>query len=74
MINATTNLLTNDIPVGTTPIGLAELPNTMKVYVAGQSNGTLPASVLSINTLDYTTNAPIAPSTWISPSLDRCQV
>jgi YVTN family beta-propeller protein len=68
VINAASNVVTNEVAVGTTPVGLAEMPNAMKVYVAGQSNGTLPAAVLSVNTIDYTANAPIAASTWISPT------
>jgi YVTN family beta-propeller protein len=40
----------------------------MKVYVAGQSNAGSPASVLSVNTVDYTANAPISPGTWVIPT------
>ena len=54
--------------VGLTPVGLADLPNAQKVYVANRGTGANPVngSVQSISGLDGSV-APIANSAWKSP-------
>jgi YVTN family beta-propeller protein len=69
-ISISNNVMTNTIPVGVNPSSLAELPNGQKVYVTNAGNRGGNASVMSINTIDKSVNAPIvaAPAApWISP-------
>ncbi len=70
-ISTGNNVITNTIPVGGTPVSMAEMPNGQKVYVANGASATSTGSVVSINSIDKTLNLPIVPSPsapWISPS------
>jgi len=65
-ISATTNSVTNTVSVGGSPVAMAEMPNALKLYVVTAN----PSSVLSVNPVNLTANAPIAPSpgpSWINP-------
>lgn len=69
-ISTSSNVITNTITVGGSPVSMSELANTQKVYVASAGVGGSNASVVSINTADESVNPPIVASTtapWISP-------
>lgn len=69
-ISIANNVLTNTIPVGGSPLSMAELPNAQKVYVANGATAAGNGSVVSINTIDQSVNLPIVanPSApWVSP-------
>jgi YVTN family beta-propeller protein len=68
-IATATNVITNQIAVGTSPVALAETPDTQKVYVANQGSNGSGGSVSVINTLDKTLvgNPPLASFGWVSP-------
>lgn len=61
--------ITNSITVGTSPVALAETPDTQKVYVANQGTNGSGGSVTVINTLDKSvvSNPPLAGFGWLSP-------
>ena len=52
-INVATSAVNNSAAVGTNPVGLAETPNGVKLYVANQADST----VSSLNTVDLSLNA-----------------
>jgi YVTN family beta-propeller protein len=62
-------VVTNSITVGTSPVALAETPDTQKVYVANQGTNGSGGSVTVINTLDKSvvSNPPLAGFGWLSP-------
>jgi len=65
-INTVTQVVSNTVPVGGTPVAMAELPDALKLYVLNAN----PASVVSINPVNLTTNPPVAAfsgTSWISP-------
>jgi len=69
-ISTFSNVITNTITVGGSPVSMAETPDGQKVYVANAGVGGGPASVVSINTTDDSVNPPIVASTtapWTSP-------
>ncbi|HXZ30984.1 MAG TPA: hypothetical protein VEH30_01770 [Terriglobales bacterium] len=75
-ISIANNVLTNTIPVGGSPVSLAELANRQKVYVANSATATGNGSVVSINTIDMSVNLPIIASTtapWVSPAWVVCR-
>ena len=56
-VNPSTNVVTNTVPVvGTNPVGLAELPNATKLYVANQGTNQATSSVSSLNVADLSPN------------------
>jgi YVTN family beta-propeller protein len=61
------NAVAYQIGVGTSPVALAETPNTQKLYVANRGSGGSGGSVTSINPSDRSVNPPIAGGSWISP-------
>ena len=65
-INANTNVLTNNVTVGTNPIALAETPNGLKLYVANQGTNQPTSSVSSLNTADLSSN-PVTGFTGTNP-------
>ncbi len=69
-ISTTFNVVTNNITAGTSPVALAETPNTQKVYVANQGTNGSGGSVTAINTVDKSvvTNPPLASFGWVSPA------
>jgi YVTN family beta-propeller protein len=69
-IATATDLVTNNITVGTSPVALAETPDTQKVYVANQGTNGSGGSVTAINTVDKSVvvNAPLANFGWVSPA------
>lgn len=52
IISTTTNVVSSIIPVGNSPVALAELPNATKLYVVNQGDNTIRV----INTVDKTLN------------------
>jgi YVTN family beta-propeller protein len=68
-IATASDLVTNNITVGTSPVALAETPDTQKVYVANQGANGSGGSVTAINTLDKSVvlNPPLANFAWVSP-------
>jgi len=69
-ITAANNVVADTIVVGGSPVSMAELPNTLKLYVANASTAGGNGSVVSINTIDQSVNPPIAASPtapWVSP-------
>lgn len=69
VIATSNNVVTNTVATGGSPVMIAETPNAQKVYVVnGAGSGSSP-SILSINTVDFTTNPPILPSggAWNTP-------
>lgn len=68
VITTATNVITNNITVGASPVALAETPDQQKVYVANQGNG-VGGSVSVINTIDKSVvgNPPLASFGWVSP-------
>jgi YVTN family beta-propeller protein len=67
---STANLVvTNYITVGTSPVALAETPDTQKLYVANQGTNGSGGSVTVINTEDKSvvSNPPLAGFGWVSP-------
>jgi YVTN family beta-propeller protein len=52
VLNTSSNTVTNNVPVGTNPVALAETPNGQKLYVANQGSN----SVSSLNTVDLSLN------------------
>lgn len=67
-ISTANNVVTDNITVGTSPVSLAETPDTQKVYVANQG-GNGGGSVTAINTNDKSVvaNPPFANFGWVSP-------
>lgn len=61
-----TNVVTNTVPVGLNPVGLAELPNGNKLYVANQGTSQATSSVSSLNVADLSSN-PVTGFTGINP-------
>jgi len=51
-INTSSNVLSNTVPVGTSPVSLAETPDAFKLYVANQGSN----SVTSLNPTDLSQN------------------
>lgn len=71
-ISTINNAVTNTIPVGNNPVSLAETPDALKLYVTNAGGNSLPASVSSINPMDFSLNPPVVASPtapWISPVL-----
>ncbi len=73
VITTANNAVENTIPVGPSPVALAEMPNGQKLYVANLGTGASPVngSVMSVNTVDDTVNPVIAPpagSAWNAPT------
>ena len=68
-ISTASEVVTNNITVGTNPVALAETPDASKVYVANQGTNGSGGSVTVINTLDKSVvgNPPLAGFGWISP-------
>jgi YVTN family beta-propeller protein len=69
-ISTSSNVITNTMTVGGSPVSMSELPNTQMVYVANAGVGGGAASVVSINTIDDSVNPPIVASAtapWTSP-------
>jgi len=66
-ISTVSNVITGTIPVGISPVAMAELPNGQKLYVANRGHNGSGGSVTSINTIDLSVNPPIAGSAWVSP-------
>jgi len=64
-----TNVVAYTIPVGINPVAMAELPNQQKLYVASEGANSIPGSVTSINSIDWSVNttAPLASYPWVSP-------
>lgn len=73
VINATSNVLTTTVPVGTNPTAMAELPNGQKLYVLNKGSG----DVSVINTIDDSIGTTIgvgsSPS-WIAARSDNARV
>ena len=70
-ISTVNNVITNTIPVGGTPVAMAEIPNGQKLYVANGATAAGNGSVVSINTVDKTVNLPVVASAsapWVSPT------
>ncbi|MFZ0299536.1 MAG: YncE family protein [Candidatus Sulfotelmatobacter sp.] len=65
-INTSTNVVTNTVPVGINPVGLAELPNGTKLYVANQGTSQATSSVSSLNVADLSSN-PVTGFTGTNP-------
>ncbi|MGA8501686.1 MAG: YncE family protein [Candidatus Sulfotelmatobacter sp.] len=65
-INPSTNVVTNTVPVGLNPVGLAELPNGTKLYVANQGTSQATSSVSSLNVADLSSN-PVTGFTGTNP-------
>jgi YVTN family beta-propeller protein len=65
-INPSTNVVTNTVPVGLNPVGLAELPNGNKLYVANQGTNQATSSVSSLNVADLSLN-PVTGFTGTNP-------
>jgi YVTN family beta-propeller protein len=73
VITTDNNAVDNTIPVGPSPVALAEMPNGQKLYVANFGTGVAPVngSVMSVNTVDNSVNPVIAPpagSAWNAPT------
>jgi YVTN family beta-propeller protein len=69
-ISTFSNVVTNTMAVGGSPVSMAEIPNGQKLYVANAGTSTSNGSVVSVNTIDKSVNPPIVPSTsapWVSP-------
>lgn len=62
-ISINSNVVTNIIPVGTTPVALAETPDTKKLYAVNLGD----SSVTSINPLNKTVNTTITDPSISSP-------
>lgn len=56
VINAATNLITNNITVGNTPVGLALTPDDSKLYVANQASSSVSVINTATNTVLTTIN------------------
>jgi len=70
-ISTANNVLANTVLVGGSPVAMAEMPNGQKLYVAMVAANGGTASVASINSIDKSVNAPVAPSAtapWTSPA------
>ncbi|MBV8052579.1 MAG: YncE family protein [Acidobacteriaceae bacterium] len=70
-ISTVNNVITNTIPIGGTPVAMAEMPNAQKLYVANGATAAANGSVVSINTVDKTVNQPVVASAaapWVSPT------
>ncbi|MFZ0137406.1 MAG: YncE family protein [Candidatus Sulfotelmatobacter sp.] len=65
-VNPSTNVVTNTVPVGNNPVGLAELPNATKLYVANQGTNQATSSVSSLNVADLSSN-PVTGFTGTNP-------
>ncbi|MFZ0801950.1 MAG: YncE family protein [Terriglobales bacterium] len=68
-ISTISNVMTNNITVGTGPVALAETPDANKVYVANQGTNGSGGSVTVINTQDKSVvaNPPLTSFGWVSP-------
>jgi YVTN family beta-propeller protein len=66
-ILTSTNVVAYQIGVGTSPVALAETPNTQKLYVANRGSGGSGGSVTSINPSDRSVNPPLSGASWVSP-------
>ncbi|PYX02138.1 MAG: hypothetical protein DMG86_08185 [Acidobacteria bacterium] len=72
-ISTASNVIASTISVGTNPVGLAETPDTKKLYVVNQGSD----SVTSINTIDKTVNATLSTGTspvWAVARSDSARV
>ncbi len=72
-ISTASNVIASTISVGTNPVGLAETPDTKKLYVVNQGSD----SVTSINTIDKTVNATLSTGTspvWAVAGSDSARV
>jgi YVTN family beta-propeller protein len=65
-INTFSNVVVNTVPVGTNPVGLAETPNGIKLYVANQGTSQATSSVTSLNVADLSLN-PVTGFTGTNP-------
>ena len=73
VINATSNVLTTTVPVGTNPSAMAELPNGQKLYVLNKGSG----DVTVINTVDDSVATTIgvgSSPTWIVARSDNARI
>jgi len=70
VISTTSNVVEpplSGIPVGVSPVALAETPNQQYLFVANRGRGGSGGSVTSINPVDHSVNPPVANATWVSP-------
>jgi len=69
VIATSNNVVINTVATGGSPVMIAETPNAQKVYVVNGAGSGASPSILSINTVDFTTNPPILPSggAWNTP-------
>src|SRR5580700_3778248 len=65
-LNVLANAVTNSAPVGVHPVGLAELPNGNKLYVANQGTSQATSSVSSLNAVNLSSN-PVTGFTGTNP-------
>jgi len=74
VVNTLSNNLVAAIPVGNNPVAMAETPNTEKLYVANQGDGTLSA----FNTFDQSSRSIsgtfTSPPIWLSARSDSQRV
>ena len=66
VVNPFTNVVANTALVGFNPVGLAELPNANKLYVANQGTSQATSSVSSLNVADLSSN-PVTGFTGTNP-------
>ena len=73
VVNATTNVLTNTVPVGIKPVALVELPNGQKLYTADQGSNSVSVVNLPSDVLGPTISIGASP-VWVSARADNQRV